>query len=289
MPERKPVKKVSENLKLKNETEASLTTIRLVLGIFIIFFLSSAIIRFIFGVPFPLFVFVLILIWMVLYLLYYSYVQNKKTGENLYGFYFLRSVIDLFLITVIIHFLGGVEWIGAILYISVLSWASATLPKKQVIMLSLVAVAFYFGLALLQLFELLAYRTAFGPSRGLYQDPVYIATQILILTIIFLFISENYGTLANNFRENQKKLLDSQEKLEEAKNILEIKVGARTKELQELAKGLEKEVDRRTKDAQEKVKELERFKQLAVGRELKMIELKKEIKKLKERFKLKSD
>ena len=42
----------------------------------------------------------------------------------------------------------------------------------------------------------------------------------------------------------------------------------------------EKIVEERTEELQEKVRELERFNKLAVGRELKMIELKNEIKKL---------
>jgi len=49
-----------------------------------------------------------------------------------------------------------------------------------------------------------------------------------------------------------------------------------------LQENLEKKVKERTKELQEKVEELEKFHKLTVGRELKMIELKKEIKKLKE-------
>jgi len=69
--------------------------------------------------------------------------------------------------------------------------------------------------------------------------------------------------------------------LEEAKTSLEIKVGARTKELKELADGLEDQVKKRTKELQEKIQELEKFQSVVVGRELKMIELKKEIERLK--------
>lgn len=53
-------------------------------------------------------------------------------------------------------------------------------------------------------------------------------------------------------------------------------------ELKELQKELEKKVEERTKELKERVAELERFQKLAVGRELKMAELKEEIEKLKE-------
>ena len=69
--------------------------------------------------------------------------------------------------------------------------------------------------------------------------------------------------------------------LEESKKVLEIKVAARTRELRELAERREEIIRERTKEIQERVEELEKFHRLAVGRELKMIELKKEIEKLK--------
>ena len=50
-------------------------------------------------------------------------------------------------------------------------------------------------------------------------------------------------------------------------------------ELKKLQRQLEKKVEERTKELQTKIRELEKFYQLAVGRELKMVELKKEIKK----------
>jgi len=77
----------------------------------------------------------------------------------------------------------------------------------------------------------------------------------------------------------------SQTEIEEAKQLLEIKVKARTKELQELAAGLEEKVKERTEELQEKVNEMGRFQKLTVGREIKMVELKKEIERLKEEIK----
>ena len=81
----------------------------------------------------------------------------------------------------------------------------------------------------------------------------------------------------NQIAENINKY---QTNLEEAKTVLEIKVKARTSELEELAKGLDEKAKQRTKELQERVNELEKFQRLAVGRELKMIALKKEIKGL---------
>ena len=48
-----------------------------------------------------------------------------------------------------------------------------------------------------------------------------------------------------------------------------------------MAEKREEIIKERTRELQKKVKELEKFHKLAVGRELKMVELKKEISKLK--------
>jgi C4-dicarboxylate-specific signal transduction histidine kinase len=80
-------------------------------------------------------------------------------------------------------------------------------------------------------------------------------------------------------------VIESQgKKLEETKASLEIRIKGRTGELQELAQKLEQQIRERTKQLQEKLAELQKFNRLAVGRELKMIELKEEITKLKEQL-----
>jgi len=88
--------------------------------------------------------------------------------------------------------------------------------------------------------------------------------------------------LANAFNKMAQAVGSSRKVLEETKSILEVKVQARTEELQELADALEDKVEMRTKQLSQRVNELERFYRLTVGRELKMIDLKKELKAIRE-------
>lgn len=107
---------------------------------------------------------------------------------------------------------------------------------------------------------------------------------------------DELGQLGLAFNEMTTKLKDSYEvletkiasrtkELEEERGSLEKKVEERTSELEGLKSGLEKTVSERTATLNSKVLELEKMNDLMVGREIKMAELKKELKELKEKKK----
>lgn len=96
-----------------------------------------------------------------------------------------------------------------------------------------------------------------------------------------IFVGKDIKEMVEYQKKLEEEIKERTKELEEAKSVLEIKVQARTKELRELAESLEEQVRQRTKELQEKVEQLEKFQKIAVGRELKMVELKKEIEKLK--------
>jgi PAS domain S-box-containing protein len=97
-----------------------------------------------------------------------------------------------------------------------------------------------------------------------------------------IFVGRDIKGIIEYQAKLEKEAKERTEELEEAKNVLEIKVKARTKELSEFTQSLEEKVKEKTKELQEKLEELERFQKFAVERELKMIELKKEVEELKE-------
>ena len=96
-----------------------------------------------------------------------------------------------------------------------------------------------------------------------------------------VFSDDEFGELAKAFNKMIKELNQYKEKIEEEKQVLEVKVKARTRELEIMNKGLESKVQERTKETEQKLKELEKINRLMIGRELKMIELKNKIKRNK--------
>ena len=93
--------------------------------------------------------------------------------------------------------------------------------------------------------------------------------RILMIGVFLLFCFIGYLLIRYTHRELK------------AKEILEEKVKERTKEL-EIAKNIAEE---RAKEIEKRKEDLEKFYKLTVGRELRMIELKKQIKELEEKMK----
>lgn len=92
---------------------------------------------------------------------------------------------------------------------------------------------------------------------------------------------DELGYLAKVFNQMLGNLEEAETKLNEVNVGLERRVMERTKELNEAKVGLEKTVAERTTELKEKLVDLERFEKMAVGRELRMTELKEEIERLK--------
>jgi len=92
--------------------------------------------------------------------------------------------------------------------------------------------------------------------------------------VMRLQLKESYNSL-------ESKVIDKTSELEKERKSLGEKVQNRTAELQNMKDELEDKVNYRTKELKLKYEELARMNRAFVGRELKMVELKKEIKELK--------
>ena len=94
-----------------------------------------------------------------------------------------------------------------------------------------------------------------------------------------------FNKMSENIKEAheilESKIEERTKELQAERGSLEQKVKERTSELEDLKNNLEKTVTERTKKLNDNLSDLEKINKLMVGRELKMAELKEEIKKLK--------
>lgn len=206
--------------------------------------------------------------------------QTSAAGiSNLYLGYDL--LVELTLITLIVYLTGGVEWIGVIFLLFPVVYASIVLPRKRALLVCALTGTYYTILAVLSYFNIIPFYSYWDLGVNLYQDSNYVITNILLATATFYSIGIAANLFTDLFKKRTLELGKIRGELEEERATLEVKVKARTKELENLTKELEGKVQQRTKKLEEKMGELEKFNKLAVGRELKMVELKEEVEKLK--------
>jgi hypothetical protein len=225
----------------------------------------------------------IIFIWFSIYFFYLFLIKKITDLKTLYNFHFGYTIVDNLLLTTIIHYLGGIEWIGILFYILTILHMGLIQTKKRALLVSFGVFILYTSLVLLECSGIIPHRELFSPRPGFYQDKAYIITTLIAGALgVFYFVADLSSSFSERLRKKRKETINAYKEAEEAKTVLEIKVRARTRELEELTKKLDEEVKEKTKALQLKIEELERFNKLVVARELKMVELKKEIEKLKE-------
>jgi hypothetical protein len=142
----------------------------------------------------------------------------------------------------------------------------------------------FIGFIILIIFELLEYLGIYPvypsyPVESLYHTGNVVALCLSLVMVITMLI-----IIYNRFDKYWEMLRKKTTELRGLNIDLDQKVNERTSALEEAKVELEKKVEERTKELNEKVEELEKFRKLSVGRELRMIELKKAIQDDEERI-----
>jgi hypothetical protein len=216
-----------------------------------------------------------------------SDILKKRAVLNKTFHFIIDSVVYISLYVGIVYFGGGIA--GGFSFIFFLGAVSAPFFGSN---LQTTLFLIFLGISRFFIYRLTA------TNIDLYHD------FIISLEVLFYFIMAGvirFSLLEMNKAETEKRLLAEKfikecqeavkiktQELEEAQGMmkdinieLEKKVIERPTEIFNLKENLEKTVEKRTNELQTKLEELKRFHDLTVGREMKMIELKREIEKLK--------
>lgn len=240
---------------------------------------------------FPLGIYVALVLFAVAISVFIYLFKNKVSDmESLRRvgvWYFL--VMNL-LLTVVVHYLGGIEGIGFFIYSFLVIEAGIILKKRGVILVTLSSVFFYGTLAFLEYFGVIPHHSLFAVGKG-YQSLRYLLVHVgggvLVGLSYSAFITSRFANVYQETGEALEKerevLIKTQDQLRVARDTLEVRVRARTEALKRLTEDLERQVKERTKELEEKIEELENFQKFAVGREMKMMELKRKIKDLEKK------
>ncbi len=180
-------------------------------------------------------------------------------------------------------YFSGVKNIGGFYIIDGLMWQVVlSQPEKEIFGFLQLMIINYFALIIVLLlpvilFSFLISRKILKPLRNISAVSKRVAMGDLEVKAR-VSSRDEFGELAENFNKMTQEVKKTRRVIEKEKEDLENRVKERTKELKNLNDKLEEEVKKRTKDMENKIIELEKMSKLMVGRESKMIELKKKLK-----------
>lgn len=253
------------------------------------FLLLAFILKIFFRVPFPdslFFLICLLAISTIVYDLVFRQIKEPKTPQIING-YFVYLLFDSITLTMIIYIIGGVTWTGFVYYGLYIYFGFLLFPRIYSIFYTFYCSFLYTALVITQYLGIFPHRYIFSSEEIVPQNLNYVlaswAVAVIFLSILGLYGNVFYEILQKKIQGLQK----NQTILKEERASLEVRVNAKTKELLEERESLEEKVKERTKESErgrkelaKRIVELERFHKVAVGRELKMRALKKEIEKL---------
>lgn len=224
--------------------------------------------------------------WFISGFIFRFLIEKQKTIEGASNLYLAYDVLfELPMLTFIIANIGTVEWMGPMFYLFPIVYTNIVFSRKRALLVCSAASVYYVGLVVFQYLGIINLGYYFINSLDIFEKRNYLFDNILFTTATFYLI----GLAANLFAELLEKrtleLEEARRKLESERKSLEEKVQARTKELENLAASLDIKIKEGTRELRDKLGELEKFSQIAIGREMAMIDLKKKIKDMEEKLK----
>lgn len=226
---------------------------------------------------------VILVVWLLTGFLFRVLVNKQKTSSGVGSLYLIYLLfIELPLLTAIIYNVGAIEWMGPIFFLFPIVYSAIIFPRSKALVVCTAASVYYVVMVLFMHFKVVPYEYSFITKFGPQEMRNYLIDSVFFVVAVFYGIGLSANLFSSMLMKKTVELEDTKEELEEERGFLEVRVRARTRELEEMAKSLEGRVEERTREIKEKMAELEKFHELAVGRELKMVELKQQLKEAEE-------
>jgi signal transduction histidine kinase len=119
------------------------------------------------------------LLWFLLTFPFRFLIARQRTLDAVHRVHTGFFLVEVVLITILVHFMGGSEWIGVTFYMFTVIYANTFLTRVQGAAVTLLVVLSYSGLALLEYAGILPHRTLFTGVAEEHRSLTYTLTTIL--------------------------------------------------------------------------------------------------------------
>ena len=218
---------------LKNTIQQTIRVRRLTLALFLILALYF---RFGAGLNFPLPLIFSPLMWGIITVPFSRLIDAQNSNEGIHNVHFGYFIVEVSILTYLIHIIGGVEWIGVAYYVFSIIYANFFLPKKKAWTITLLAITFFAGISYAEYAGLISHWTIFEGGPPLYRDSFYVTTTILAGGVgLYVTTAYTVQIFAKLFRKKNESLRERETKLQKLWKEL---ISAREEERSRIAKRL---------------------------------------------------
>ncbi|RJP60363.1 MAG: PAS domain S-box protein [Deltaproteobacteria bacterium] len=145
----------------------------------LIFFLILVnVLRFGVKAPFSNAVSFLLVVWFLTSFIFAYLIRKQKLVSRIDSIHLGYFILEVLILTCIVHYIGAVEWVGAVFYIFPIIYANIQMTKEKGLIVGSIAIVCYISLALLEYSRIIPHKTFFPLAPNLYLDTTYVATTI---------------------------------------------------------------------------------------------------------------
>jgi len=119
------------------------------------------------------------IVWFALTFPFKRLVEHQKTAEALHWAHVAFFAVEIVLITVLVHMMGGSEWIGNVFYLFTVIYANAFLPPQHGALVTGFVVLCYGGLVMLEYVGIIPHRSLEPLFGDIERSLTYNVTTIL--------------------------------------------------------------------------------------------------------------
>ena len=135
---------------------------------------------------------------------------GRKGASFLNRVHFSYYFLGLACATSLVHFLGGAEWIGAVVYFFDLVYANVLMKRLKAAIITALIVLSYISLVAAEYFGIVPHYNIFPVLSDLYHDSSYVlSTNVLIMGMLFLLLAYSTSFFSKIKQQREQQLSDS--------------------------------------------------------------------------------